>query len=77
MNKFSPSTPELRAVALAYVASGLDLELPVGPGFCSRPPRFSPLDYLQWCEKMMELTPLNRADPDRRFSVKAGMEFIL
>ena len=76
MSKSSPSTPELREAGPAYVASGLDLELPVAPDFNSRPPQLGPLAFLQWCEEMMELTPVNRDDPERRFAQKAGLEFI-
>ena len=76
MNKSSPSTPELRETAPACVAPDLDLEFPIAPDFISRPPQLSPLAYLQWCEEMMELTPINRADSEQRFLEKARMEFI-
>jgi len=77
MNKSSPSTPELRETAPAYVAPDLDLEFPIAPEFISRPPQLSPLAYLQWCEEMMELTPINRDDSEQRVLKRAELEFVL
>ena len=77
MNEFSPSTPELRKGAPSSVASFLDLELPVAPDFCSRPPQLNPLDYVKWCEQMMKLIPCDLHDASRRLTEKAGLEFVL
>jgi len=77
MNKSSPSTPKLQEAAPAYVASDLDLEFPVAPDFDSRPPQLSPLAFIQWCEEMMDLTPLNRDNPEQRFLLKTSVEFVM
>ena len=77
MNKSSRSASRLQESATAYVASDLDLELPIDSDFDSRPSQPSPTQFIQWCEEMMELTPNNRDNPEQSFQKKAGLEFIM
>ena len=54
MNDSSRSSEELREPATHYNGS-LDLDLPDGTGFISRPPRLDPDAYMYWCEELMKL----------------------
>jgi hypothetical protein len=65
----------MREAATAYVAA--DLDLPVAQEFDARPPQLSPLDFVQWCEEMMDLTPNNRDNPERSLRRMTNAEFVM
>jgi len=53
------------------------MQFPDAPEFDSRPPQLNPTEYVAWCEEMMEMTPINRDDPEQRFLQKTGVEFVM
>jgi hypothetical protein len=64
----------MRETPLAHKPAA-DMEFPAHSGFNPQPPRLSPTDFIRWCEEMMDVTPLNRDNPEQRFAQKGRQEF--
>jgi len=58
-------------------AESLDLEFPIAPDFCSRPPRLDPQVMLKRCAETMPWRNSRPGEKARRSAEQIDVEFVL
>ncbi|MGO8675339.1 MAG: hypothetical protein ACLQVX_05665 [Limisphaerales bacterium] len=77
MRNSSAPAPTIKPGAAAPPAEPPDLELPVAPGFVSRPPRLDPQVMLRRCASAMPWRNSRPGERERRLAEKILEEFVL
>src|SRR3954453_3907876 len=77
MSDSSRSKDKLREATAAYRLENVGLKFPSARDLPSPPPRLTPTEFVEWCEKMMPAMNIPSDPPEKRVAQKTSKAFVL